>query len=566
MQSVSQPRVIDGKYQLVRQLGEGGMGAVYEARHLGTARRVAVKVISTESLSKSAEVVSRFQREAMASGAIESQYIASVLDTGIDPLTGSPYMVMELLVGEDIEQALRRIGPFHPELALRAIGQACLGLQKAHEANVVHRDIKPANIFLTRRDGGEVVAKILDFGIAKMKGEGFASTEGKSLTRTGTMLGSPLYMSPEQALGRKNIDHRTDIWSLGVVFYEALTGRAPHADTETIGELIVNICHKPPGHVQDLSPWVPPEVAAIVHRALALDPAARFASAEHMYAAIRTQLPNGHTLEESMFAPLSPQVRSFAAPRVSLAASLQRSIPGGSETSNPMLDPVPARTGEPASPRRVRRPRPRRESWAASVVRRGLRAAAWRRGSGPSQPPSSPALAPSSSLRFSTPRTRVQRARARSAPALRPKSPRPRPLSPRSRRRPRPRSRIRPLLRPGRLRRSRQPRPPRRSGSSIPPPPTRRRRPAIRNLREVPRTAADIGLAPATHTGWERTAPPCTRRLPRHPSPPRLQLHPRARAGAPRKELRSAVYDRPRGHQAREAGVSLRRSASLRLV
>jgi len=342
---VSQPRVIDGKYQLIRQLGEGGMGAVYEARHLGTARRVAVKVISTESLSKSAEVVSRFQREAMASGAIESQYIANVLDTGIDPPTGSPYMVMELLVGEDIEQALRRLGPFHPELALRVIGQACLGLQKAHEANVVHRDIKPANIFLTRRDGGEVVAKILDFGIAKMKGEGFASTEGKSLTRTGTMLGSPLYMSPEQALGRKNIDHRTDVWSLGVVFYETLTGRAPHADTETIGELIVNICHKPPPHIQEIAPWVPPEVAAIVHRALALDPVSRFASAEHMYAAIRTQLPHGHALEEAMFAPLSPQVRSFAAPRISLAASMQRSIPGGGESSTPMLDPVPARTG-----------------------------------------------------------------------------------------------------------------------------------------------------------------------------------------------------------------------------
>ncbi len=157
------------------------MGAVYEARHLGTARRVAVKVISSESLSKSAEVVSRFQREAMASGAIESQYIATVLDTGVDPASGSPYMVMELLVGEDIEQALKRIGPFSPELSLRVIGQACLGLQKAHEANVVHRDIKPANLFLARRDrdGGELVVKILDFGIAKMKTESFTSSEGK---------------------------------------------------------------------------------------------------------------------------------------------------------------------------------------------------------------------------------------------------------------------------------------------------------------------------------------------------------------------------------------------------
>jgi hypothetical protein len=344
LQPASQLPVIDSKYQLVRQLGVGGMGAVYEARHLGTARRVAVKVISTESLSKSAEVVSRFQREAMASGAIESQYIAHVLDTGVDPATGSPYMVMELLVGEDIEQAIRRLGPLPPDLALRIVGQACLGLQKAHEANVIHRDIKPANIFLTRRDGGEVVAKILDFGIAKMKGEGFASTEGKSLTRTGTMLGSPLYMSPEQALGRKTIDHRTDVWSLGVVFYEALTGRAPHSDTETIGELIVNICHKPTPHVQELAPWVPPDVAAIVHRALALDPASRFASAEHMFNAIRMQLPHGHALEEGMFVALSPEARNLATSRLALAASMQRSMPGEDPRAS-SLDAVPARTG-----------------------------------------------------------------------------------------------------------------------------------------------------------------------------------------------------------------------------
>ncbi|MGO8998218.1 MAG: serine/threonine protein kinase [Polyangiaceae bacterium] len=342
MQTGNYSQVIDGKYQLVRKLGEGGMGAVYEGRHLGTARRVAVKVISTESLSKSHEVVSRFQREAMASGAIESQYIAHVLDTGIDPQTGSPYMVMELLVGEDVEQALKRIGPFSPELALRVIAQACLGLQKAHEANVVHRDIKPANIYLTRRDGGEIVAKILDFGIAKMKSEGFASTEGKSLTRTGTMLGSPLYMSPEQALGRKNIDHRTDIWSLGVVLYEALAGKAPHTDAETIGELIVNICHKPAPHIQDVAPWIPPQIAAIVHRALALDPAARFQTMADMFAAIRSFLPNGHTLDESMFVTLSPQARDLATSRLALAASMQRSIPG----EEIGIGPAAVRTGQ----------------------------------------------------------------------------------------------------------------------------------------------------------------------------------------------------------------------------
>jgi serine/threonine-protein kinase len=314
--------VLDGKYQLLRQLGEGGMGAVYEARHSGTGRRCAVKVIAGEALAKSADIVSRFQREAMASGAIESQYIAHVTDTGVDPQSGSPYIVMDLLLGEDVDQAVRRLGPLPPEVALRVAAQACLGLQKAHEAGVVHRDIKPANIFLARRDGGEVLAKLLDFGIAKVKADPFASAEPKSLTRSGSLLGSPLYMSPEQALGQKDLDHRTDLWSLGVVMYEALTGSTPHASADTLGVIIMKICGEPSPALQDRAPWVTPEVAAIVHRALELDPAARWASAAEMFAAIRALLPGGYALDESMFVPLSPAARGAAAPRFSSPADL----------------------------------------------------------------------------------------------------------------------------------------------------------------------------------------------------------------------------------------------------
>jgi hypothetical protein len=343
---VSQLPIIDGKYQLIRQLGEGGMGAVYEARHLGTARRVAVKVIAGEALSKNVDIVSRFQREAMATGAIESQYIAHVVDTGVDRTSGSPYMVMDLLVGEDVEHAIRRLGPLPPDLALRIVAQACLGLQKAHESNVVHRDIKPANLYLTRRDGGEVVLKILDFGIAKMKVGSIASSEGKNLTRTGAMLGSPLYMSPEQAFGKKTLDHRTDIWSLGVVLYEMLSGATPHGDAETVGELIVRICQQTPRVVQELAPWVPPEIATIVHRALALDPNARFATASEFYAAIRARLPQGHALDESMFVPLAQQARAVAAPRVVLLSEAGATLPVASGTSPSTAPPqrVTART------------------------------------------------------------------------------------------------------------------------------------------------------------------------------------------------------------------------------
>ncbi len=291
------------------------MGAVFEARHVGTGRRVAVKIIASESLSQNADVVSRFRREAMASGAIESQHIAHVMDTGVDPSSGKPYLVMELLVGEDLEQVLRRVRPFPPDLALRVVAQACLGLQRAHEQAVIHRDIKPANLFLARRDrdGAELVVKILDFGIAKMTTDQRPASDAltSTLTRTGWIVGSPLYVSPEQALGRKTIDHRTDIWSLGVVLYEALTGTAPHAHAESVGALVVSICHEPAALVQQLAPWVSHDVAAIVHQALAIDPAARFGSATEMLVAIRKCLPHGHVLDASMVVPIGSEARAI---------------------------------------------------------------------------------------------------------------------------------------------------------------------------------------------------------------------------------------------------------------
>jgi serine/threonine-protein kinase len=332
--------LVDGKYQLVRQLGQGGMGAVYEARHTGTGRRVAVKLIAGASMQRNAEVVARFQREAMASGAIESQHIAQILDTGVDPTTGSPYTVMELLSGEDLEQALTRLGPLAPDVALRITAQACQGLRKAHEACVVHRDIKPANLFLVKGEEGEVVVKLLDFGIAKVKADEAEAPESGSLTRTGSMIGSPVYMSPEQARGKKEIDHRTDVWSLGVVLYEALAGRTPHGHIDAVGELIFQICSVPAPPVQDHAPWVPAQVAAIVHRALALDPAQRFQSAREMGEAIRAQLRSGSTLAESMFVPLSGEARAVAAPKFELTSGMRARSP-----SDVGVEPGPLSSG-----------------------------------------------------------------------------------------------------------------------------------------------------------------------------------------------------------------------------
>jgi serine/threonine-protein kinase len=311
-------RVIDGKYQLVRQLAEGGMGAVYEGLHLGTQRRVAIKLISTERLSSDPDIVARFKREAMATGAIESQHIAHVLDVGTDPTSDNPYMVMELLVGEDVEQLLSELGTLPASLALRIGLQAAIGLQKAHEHGVIHRDVKPANIYLARRDGGERVVKLVDFGIAKVKKDPLSTSRGKAETRPGTMLGSPLYMSPEQAYGKKTLDHRTDIWSLGVVLYEMLAGEPPHNHTETIGELIIHVCQIPARPIRELAPWLPLNVAEVVHKALELDMRDRFATAEEMLNALRALLPEGSRIDEEMLVGVNGKHRAVLSPRLEL--------------------------------------------------------------------------------------------------------------------------------------------------------------------------------------------------------------------------------------------------------
>ncbi|MFO0586873.1 MAG: serine/threonine-protein kinase [Polyangiaceae bacterium] len=308
------PLTIGGKYRVARRLGQGGMGSVYEAVDDAGAR-VAIKVIQTE-LAHNQTLVGRFAREARAVSAIDTPHITKSIDTGTDPLTGLPYLVMELLDGEDVDQLGQRLGPLPSDLALRIAAQACKALQKAHEAHILHRDIKPANLFLTRT-GGHRITKLLDFGVAKVKPEVTRSNaETAGLTRTGSMLGSPLYMSPEQARGYKDIDYRSDLWSLGVVLYKMLSGRTPHDDTEELGELIVLICTEPPQPIQDLAPWVAPEVAAVVHRALRFSPGERYASAADMLHAINALIRGDLTIHEGYLRPLSEAEKAYVAPRL----------------------------------------------------------------------------------------------------------------------------------------------------------------------------------------------------------------------------------------------------------
>ena len=302
---------IDGRYRCLRVLGQGGMGAVYEAEHTGTGRRVAVKVIHADMVKKT-EMVLRFHREARVAGSIETPHIVQVLDTGTDPATGTVYMVMEFLRGEDMQQLIRRLGKVPALVALRLIAQACVGLSKAHAASVIHRDIKPANLFLSVAEGGPVTVKVVDFGIAKIMVD-LGSDEEHGLTRTGGLLGSPLYMSPEQAMSRKTIDHRADVWSLGVVLYEALSGRVPHL-ADSLGELIMAICGQPVPPLQSVAPWVPSEIAAIVHRALTPDPNLRYPSMTALLEALQTVTAGRTSVDASELVPLGADEQAHVAP------------------------------------------------------------------------------------------------------------------------------------------------------------------------------------------------------------------------------------------------------------
>ncbi|WP_438016040.1 protein kinase [Sorangium sp. So ce315] len=304
-----------GKYRVIRLLGRGGMGAVYEAEHVETGEHVALKCIDGSLVVPGKNSLVRFRREVKTTSAINSEHMVRVLDAGADPESKAPYMAMELLQGEDLQNLLDRIGSLEPDTALRIAAQVCLGLQKAHEARVVHRDIKPANIFLARRGEGEIVVKILDFGIAKIKPEPSLGGPTTALTRSGGILGSPLYMSPEQARGLSDIDYRTDIWSLGMVLYCAVTGTLPHRQITAFGDLIMAICSQAPPSIQLLAPWVEPDVAAVVHGALRLDAGERFPTAAAMLDAIRPLLPGGIALRDELLVPISPATRARVAAR-----------------------------------------------------------------------------------------------------------------------------------------------------------------------------------------------------------------------------------------------------------
>jgi serine/threonine-protein kinase len=311
------------KYRIIRLLGQGGMGSVYEARDSGTQQRVAVKVISERLLLAGRDAVRRFRREARAASAIDHEHIVRVLDSGSDEASGQLYLVMEYLEGEDLQKMIDRCGPLDVPVALSIAVQALEGLRMAHVSGIIHRDIKPANLFLAFRPGGDVTVKLLDFGIAKIMADPLGVHHTTALTSSEGFLGSPLYMSPEQVQSSRDVDQRADLWSLASAIYCALVGRAPFQHITTVGKLIVAICGTPAPPLAGLAPWVPPEVARAIHAALEIRPEDRPASAEAMQSAIRPLIPAGFSLKERMLTPARTERRDMTT-----AAPLPADAPG----------------------------------------------------------------------------------------------------------------------------------------------------------------------------------------------------------------------------------------------
>jgi serine/threonine protein kinase len=253
--------LFQGKYRVEHVLGEGGMGIVVAATHLTLGQKVAIKFLRGTGAMKS-EVIERFVREARAAARIQGRHVAKVIDVGADE-RGLPYMVMEYLDGEDLAQRLQTVGILSVPEACRWVIQACEAIAEAHAAGIVHRDLKPSNLFLARQPSGELIVKVLDFGISK----DLSAAPAESLTRTTAVMGTAFYMSPEQLQSAKHVDRRTDIWCLGVILYELLAGRVPF-DAETLPEVIGLILTNRPPPIEQLRPEVPPALAGAVRRAM----------------------------------------------------------------------------------------------------------------------------------------------------------------------------------------------------------------------------------------------------------------------------------------------------------
>jgi eukaryotic-like serine/threonine-protein kinase len=283
---VQEGQMLAGKYRVERVLGVGGMGVVVAAHHVQLDERVAIKLLLPER-GESPISTRRFVREARAAVKIKSEHVARVFDVGTLE-DGAPYIVMEFLEGSDLAVWLAESGPLPIEQAVEFVLQACVAVAEAHRLGIVHRDLKPSNLFCTKRPDGQILVKVLDFGISKMRDVG-DSVSGTA-TAEGTMLGSPLYMSPEQLNSSKDVESATDIWALGVVLYQLLCGSVPFAG-HTLAAVASKIATEPPAPLRPLRADVPAGLEVVIARCLQKAPADRYGSVAELAAALLNFAP-----------------------------------------------------------------------------------------------------------------------------------------------------------------------------------------------------------------------------------------------------------------------------------
>ena len=319
-QTFPQPRIGDvvGKYRLDRVVGAGGMGMVFAATHLELDRQVAVKFVHN-AYCQNPEVIARFVREARAVVRIESEHVAKVIDVG-HAEGGTPYMVMEYLDGEDLSSLLK-FGPLAIPDAVDYIVQTCSAMQEAHDMGIVHRDLKPANLFLTHRRDRTPLIKVLDFGISKLND---AEPTQAALTNPAMLMGSPAYMSPEQLTNPREVDPRTDLWSIGVILFELLAGR-PAFQAQSLPLLMTAIMQQEPADLVKLRPDVPPGLVAVVARCLEKSAEQRFQTVSELVTALL---------------PFAPRRSHWSIERIAKSMS-------GASVRSALLEQNPATLGSP---------------------------------------------------------------------------------------------------------------------------------------------------------------------------------------------------------------------------
>jgi serine/threonine-protein kinase len=314
--------ILAGKYRIDKVLGVGGMGVVVAAHHIQLDEKVAIKFLLPEALGN-AEAVARFAREARAAVKIKSEHVARVIDVGTLE-NGAPYMVMEYLEGGDLAAWVEQQGVLPIEQAVEFVLQACDAIADAHSLGIIHRDLKPSNLFCIRRNDGFFSVKVLDFGISKMTGLS-GSGPDLGMTKTTAVMGSPYYMSPEQLASAKDVDPRSDIWAIGVILYELLTGKAPFGG-ETIAELVHKIMMVAPQPLRQLRPEAPEGLEAVILRCLEKDRGRRYSNVAELAVAL------------APFGPKRVRVLAERITRVIQAAGMSASalaLPPSSTVSGP---------------------------------------------------------------------------------------------------------------------------------------------------------------------------------------------------------------------------------------